>query len=236
MNFKNDPIGYAIWDFASNDSSENILVQSDLCDEDILPPRYLFRGFEEMPELEKFALENSKGKILDIGGASGCHAKYLSEKGEVVLSIDISEGSVDFMISEGLIAKQIDILNLKNEKFDTILILMNGLGIAGTLAKMPAFLSHLKSILSADGKIYCDSADIKYMYEDDEGGLWMDLNAAYYGEMKFNMKYKKIESGWFEWIYIDQEMLNKICIDVGLACSIVLKGDQQNYLAELTHK
>jgi SAM-dependent methyltransferase len=235
MNFKNDPIGYAVWDFASNKSAVNIIVESDLCDDDVLPPAYLFRTFDEMPELEKVALSKSKGKILDIGGAAGCHAQFLNEKGDDVLSIDISQGSVDFMLSEGLKAEKIDVLDLKNQKFDTILVLMNGLGIAGSLLKMRHFLSHLKSLLAENGKIYCDSADIKYMYEDEEGGVWMDLNAAYYGEMKFNMKYKTIESGWFDWIYIDQEKLNEICQATGLKCEIIFEGDQQNYLAELTH-
>ncbi|MEO9532993.1 MAG: class I SAM-dependent methyltransferase [Crocinitomicaceae bacterium] len=235
MNFEKDPIGYAIWDFSTNNSTENIIVESDLCDDDILPPPYLFRTFEEMPELEQLALKNAQGKILDIGGAAGCHAQYLSSIEKDVLSIDISQGAVDFMISEGINAEKIDVLDLNDKKFDTILILMNGLGIAGTLAKMKFFLEHLKSILSENGKIYCDSADIKYMYEDEDGGLWMDLNAEYYGEMKFNMKYKTIESGWFDWIYIDQEKLQDVCKTVGLKCDIIFEGEQQNYLAQLTH-
>ena len=235
MNFKNDPIGYAIWDFTTNQSTENIIVESDLCDDDVLPPAYLFRDYEEMPELEQIALTKAEGKVLDIGGAAGCHAFLLQSDGKNVLSIDISEGSVDFMLSEGLNAQKIDILKLEGKQFDTILALMNGLGIAGSLANMRVFLAHLKSLLSENGKILCDSADIKYMYEDEEGGIWMDLNAEYYGEMKFNMKYKSIESGWFDWIYIDQEKLQEICSEIGLKCTILFEGDQQNYLAELTH-
>ena len=235
MKFEDDPIGLAIWDYATNGPSENIVVESDICDNDIIPVPYLFRDLNEMPELEQIALRKVKGHTLDIGAGAGCHSKELIKRGIQVTAIDTSLGAVDYCISEGLNAKQKDILDLKGEKFDTLLILMNGLGLAETLEKMPAFLKHLKSLLNPNGKIICDSADIKYIFEDEEGGMWIDLNAKYYGEMKFKMSYKNIESNWFSWIYIDQEKLKEICSEVGLSCEIIFEGNNNNYLTELKH-
>ena len=41
------------------------------------------------------------------------------------------------------------------------------------------------------GKILCDSSDIRYLYEDEDGALWVDLNTEYFGNFRFQMKYKK---------------------------------------------
>lgn len=68
---------------------------------------------------------------------------------------------------------------------------MNGLGIAGTLANLEQTLLKAKSLLKPGGQILCDSSDVKFLYEEEDGSYWMDLNAQYYGEFKFKMSYKK---------------------------------------------
>ena len=60
MAFKNDPIGFAIHEFLLHKSDPNIIVKSDLCEDDVIPVNYLFRSFEEMPDIEKFALTLQK--------------------------------------------------------------------------------------------------------------------------------------------------------------------------------
>jgi hypothetical protein len=87
--------------------------------------------------------------------------------------------------------------------------------------------------LSEGGKILCDSSDIKYLYEDDEGGYWVDLNAGYYGDFKFQMNYKDHTSKWFEWLYVDLENLTSIAEKVGLLVNLLHEEDGQ-YLVELT--
>ena len=42
MAFENDPIGYAISEFSEKNAAENIIVFSDLCDDDVIPVNYLF--------------------------------------------------------------------------------------------------------------------------------------------------------------------------------------------------
>ena len=87
-----DPIGNAILDYSKHGFTENITVQSDLCDNDILPVEYLFRSYDEMPDIEQVALDAASGDILEVGAGSGCHAKYLNKKGLNTFSIDTSEG------------------------------------------------------------------------------------------------------------------------------------------------
>ncbi len=74
--------------------------------------------------------------------------------------------------------------------------MMNGIGISEKLEALKPFLAKCKSLLSENGQILLDSTDIKYLYEDEDDSVWIDLNSSYYGEFQFQMHYKE-ESGPF---------------------------------------
>ena len=233
-NFNGDPIGKAILEYAKTNKPDDIIVSSEICEDDIIPLEVLFRKYDEMPELEKLALSLAKGDVLDVGAGAGFHAKYLQDQGLNVQTIDISEGAVQFMNSNGLKANKIDFFDLKGEQFDTILMLMNGIGIAGTLSKLEKTLAHAKTLLKPGGKLYCDSSDIKYLYEDEDGSMWVDLNTEYYGNFRFQMKYKKEVGPWFDWLYIDFDNLFQSAKNAGLKASRIYNVDD-NYLAEIVN-
>lgn len=227
-----DPIGSAILDYASKRKPADIIVSSDICEDDIIPAEVLFRTYDEMPEIEKIALENCKGRVLDVGAGAGVHALELMENGHEVVAIDVSEGAVSHMRSKGIDARKISFESVKDEKFDTILLLMNGLGIAGKLSNLPSFLKHAASLLNPGGKILCDSSDIKYLYMDDEGYMWVDLNTEYYGNFRFQMKYKKDKSAWFNWLYVDFDNLFEAAKKAGLKAERIEEAED-HYLAEI---
>ena len=230
---QNDPIGEAILDFAQNKHDENIIVSSDICDDDVIPVTMLFRAYKEMPKLEQLALSLCSGKVLDIGAAAGVHAGYLQNNGYDIEAIDISPGSVAYMQSQGIPARQQNFFELESGEYDTLLLLMNGLGIAGTLANLDATLIHAKKLVTAHGKIICDSTDIKYLYEDNNGGMWVDLSSEYYGDFHFQMRYKNHSSNWFDWLYVDFDHLKKAAERTGWRAEQRYLDDD-HYLAELT--
>lgn len=228
-----DPLGSAILDFSKNKKADNITVHSDLCDDDILPTSYLFRTYDEMPEIEQKALDLCQGLVLEVGAGTGCHAKHLINNDFKTFSIDTSRGSVDYMKSQNLPCQNIAFLDYKNNHFDTILILMNGLGLAGKLKNISAFLSHAKSLLNEGGFILADSSDIRYLYEDNDGGTWIDLNSPYPGEMEFQMEYKNHKSDWFPWVYLDFETLKNEAKKSGLKATKVMENENFHYLTKL---
>ncbi|MGV3631589.1 MAG: class I SAM-dependent methyltransferase [Bacteroidota bacterium] len=230
-----DPIGKAIQDYARLKKPADIIVSSDLCEDDIIPVEVLFRSYDEMPELEKQALSLCKGKVLDVGAGAGSHAMYLQDMGLNVDAIDISPGAVDYMQSNGLHASKQNFFDLKGgPQYDTILMLMNGIGIAGKLSNLEHTLEHAKSLLKPGGQILCDSSDIKYLYEDEDGSLWIDLNSEYYGNFNFWMTYKKERGTAFDWLYADFDSLFKAAKNVGLKASRVYDKDD-HYLAKITN-
>lgn len=228
-----DPIGKAIKEFALDRRPGDIMVSSDMCEDDIIPLEVLFRTYEEMPAIEKMALDRAKGKILDVGAGAGIHANYLTDQGMDVTCIDISAGAVEHLKAIDLKAVRANFFDYSGEQFDTILMLMNGIGIAGKLSNLEATLAHAKALLKDGGRILCDSSDIRYLYEDEDGSMWVNLNTEYYGNFRFQMKYKKEKGPWFDWLYVDFDSLFQAAKNVGLKAVRVTEIDD-HYLAELT--
>ena len=229
-----DPIGQAILDYSKNKKPFDIVVSSDICDDDIIPIEVLFRTYKEMPEIEKKAIELCKGNVLDVGAGAGMHCNELIKKGLKVQALDNSEGAVQYLRNSGIEAYHSTFIDFKsNLKFDTLLMMMNGIGIAGTLSNLEKTLLHAKSLLNKGGQIICDSSDIRYLYEDEEGALWVDLNAEYYGNFRFQMHYKKVSGPWFDWLYVDYDNLHKVALKVGFKSVKILEEDN-HFLAQLT--
>lgn len=231
-----DLFGKAILDYQTNDSPENLITETSISEEDEMEVAYLFRSFSDMPQLEQTALKMAKGKILDVGCGAGSHSLYLQEKNLEVTSIDISGNAIKACQLRGLKnAKVQDIMTFENEKFDTILLLMNGAGMCGKLKKVTPFLLKLKSLLHENGQILLDSSDIIYMFDEDEdGGKWVPSENEYYGEVIFNIAYKGEKEKPFEWMYIDFNTLQNAALANGLKCELILEGEHYDYLAKLT--
>lgn len=231
-----DPMGAAIRDYHLRGKAARLRVMSSMFDEDEMPVDHLFRTFDNMPHLEQKALNMAYGKVLDIGAGARCHALALQERGMDVKAIDISPLSCKVMKERGI--KDVECVNLfckqLQGKYDTLLLLMNGTGIAGKLSQLPALLNRLKELLSEEGQILIDSSDLKYIYENEDGSMDIDLNAPYYGEVDYQMQYRDIKGEPFDWLYTDPMLLASVSKQCRLQCQIMEQGEHYDYLAKLT--
>jgi SAM-dependent methyltransferase len=230
----NDPFGEAILDFYNKGKAPDIQINTNYTEDESIPVSYFFRNENEMPELEKMAFKMCKGKVLDVGAAAGCHTLLLQKKGFNVTALEKSEQAVDVMKKQGIVkVVHADIYEYNETQYNTILLLMNGSGIGGTIKGLLKLLSHLKSLLLDDGQILIDSSDIKYLFEEEDGSLWVDLATdKYYGEMEYEVTYKKTSSK-FDWLFIDFENLQKVATMAGLQCKLVAQGEHYDFLAQL---
>lgn len=230
-----DPMGAAIYDFYEKGQAGRLRVFSPQFDEDEIPVETLFREFDEMPPLEQEALRLAEGNILDVGAGSGCHSLALQDMNKNVLAIDISPLAVQVMQESGVTAEQV---NLFDEHFvgqyDTILMLMNGSGIIGKLEYMEQFFSRMKQLLTPNGCILMDSSDLRYLFEDEDGSMLIDLAGDYYGEMEFSMQYKQIKGKSFPWLYVDFETLKLYASQYGFKAEKIKDGEHYDYLARLS--
>jgi SAM-dependent methyltransferase len=232
-----DLFGKAILDYQTNNSPEDLLTETSISEADEMSVAYLFRNYNEMPKLEQKALQLAKGKVLDVGCGAGSHTLELQNERKLnVTAIDISKNAVKACQLRGIEnVKVANILDLDTEnKFDTILLLMNGTGIFGTLNETAKYLQKLKSLLKDGGQILIDSSDLIYMFDQDEDGAYSIPADGYYGELTFTVQYKGETEETFPWLYLDYNTLQNAAIANGLQCELVAEGEHFDYLAKIT--
>ena len=229
-----DLFGQAILDYQTQNAPEDLVTETNISEADAMSVAYLFRTYQEMPKIEKKALQLAKGKILDVGCGAGSQSLFLQQKGFEITAIDISPKAIQACQLRGVKDARIQhLLELENEQFDTILLLMNGTGIFATLAETSKYLQKLKSLLTPNGQIILDSSDIIYMFDQDEDGAYMVPATGYYGELTFNVSYKAQTEDAFPWLYLDYNTLQNAAHANGLQCELLLEGNHFDYLAKL---
>jgi 2-polyprenyl-3-methyl-5-hydroxy-6-metoxy-1,4-benzoquinol methylase len=207
---KHDVIGQAGIDFMlSGNNEKSIKVWSDVAEVDFLAVRYFFRDFNEMPLLEQKALMLSKGRILDVGAGMGSHALYLQNLKMDVTALELSPLACEVMKRRGVAnVLNDDFFDLKSEvKYDTILMMMNGIGLVGKISQFPRFFKQAANLLAPGGQILIDSSDLRYLFLDDDGSLLVNLSGRYYGEVVYKMSYEECQGKRFPWLFIDDELL-----------------------------
>ncbi|MEN9335454.1 MAG: Ribosomal small subunit methyltransferase [Bacteroidota bacterium] len=230
-----DLFGQAILDFYTQNNPQPLLTETSISEEDEMDVAYLFRTFKNMPKLEQKALQLCHGRILDIGAGAGCHALYLQQKGLDVTALDHSAYAIEACRLQKIQnCIQTTVLDYNPEqRFDTIILLMNGTGIFGKLNQTAAYLQKLKSLLNPEGQILIDSSDLIYMFDEDEdGGRWIP-DHGYYGELEFTLHYKG-QKEQFPWLYLDYNTLQNAALANGFQCELVMEGKNYDYLARLT--
>lgn len=230
-----DPMGAAIYDFHKNGTADVLRVFSSQFEEDEIPVADLFREYDDMPELERIALDEASGEILDVGAGSGCHSVALMKMGKSAVAIDISPLSVEVMKERGVDALQVNLYDESfDRKFDTVLMLMNGTGIIGNLDNMPVFFERMKQLLKPGGSILIDSSDLRYLFEEEDGSLMIDLADDYYGQLDYQMQYKDVHGEPFDWLYVDFDTLAFYAEESGFDAELLAEGEHYDYLAKLT--
>ncbi len=234
MSTQSDPFGIAVTDFLEGKHLPEINVSSNLSDEETIPVPYLFRNWEEMPEKEKFALSLTKGSILDVGAGAGAHALVLQDQAKTVTALDQSALCCQAMQQRGI--RKVVCNNFfavdSSQKFDTLLFMMNGFGLAGTLDQLETFFGQCKRLLNPGGRIIGESADILYMFEDEEeeGAYLIDLNGSYYGEVQYRMHYKDSTSPEFPWLYVSMDLVTDAAGKAGFRVLDFYEGEESDYM------
>ena len=231
-----DAFGEAFQAFLDGEDP-TLTVHLDLTETEFLSASYFFRTYEEMPLLEQKALQLARGKILDAGAGAGCHSLWLHNERHQTYPIDLSPGAIAVMKQRGLErARNVSFFDLKQEKYDTILMLMNGVGLAGQLPGLPNVFRQARNLLHPEGQILLDSSDLRYMYEEEDGTFRWDLDREYYGEVVYQIEYEGRKGEPFPWLFVDHHTLTEVAENEGYNVEIIAEGPHYDYLAQLTLK
>ncbi|REE02086.1 class I SAM-dependent methyltransferase [Marinoscillum furvescens] len=221
--------GQAIRDYYRNQTTHPLVLHNSYDDPEEMSVEVFFREEEDLSVLEHLALIEAKGSVLDLGAGAGAHALILESRGFDVTALENSPGCIEVMKQSG-VTKVID-QNYQEHSatYDTVLVLMNGLGLAGTLQGLTPFLRKCKSLLRPGGQLLIDSSDISYLYE-----CGVDRPKGYYGEVRYCYEYKGEMGEWFDWLYVDQKTLATYVRQAGMQLEILHTEETDQYLARIT--
>lgn len=224
-----DILGSAIESYFLRKDDTPVRVFINKNEEPEMVPSIFFRPYKNMLKYEKIALKESQGKVLDLGCGAGCHALYLQGKGHDVTAVEISKKSVKVAQKRG-VEKVIneDWRNLSLKNFDTVLVLMNGMGLAESPAELKIMFRKLKSFLSKSGSILIDSTDVTYA----KAG-WPMLDSEYFGKVQFELKYKG-KTQCFPWLFVDFETAVQTAKSVRLNVEVLERACNGHFLLRLS--
>ncbi len=230
MNNK-DILGEALKNYYLSGISERITVHTSYGPDEEYVSEYFFRSEEELPEIEEYALLQCNNRILEIGSGAGSHALFLQNVGQNITAMDLSGGCVNVMLNRGV--KKIihgDVFQFNLREYDTIIMLMNGIGLVGSLTGLMIFLDKMEKITSPGSQLIFDSTDVRYVLKE------RIKTDHYIGQVKYQFEYRDKQGPWFDWLFIDPGKLTEYCKNTVWIPQIIYENADGHYLARLQKK
>lgn len=177
-------------------------------------------------EIEENILSRTQAPVLDVGAASGRHALMLQQRQIQVTAIDSCQKCVELMQSRGVLdAREVDIFDLDEGAWHTVLFMMETIGLVGTIDLLRTLLVHLHRIVRADGQILLDARAVQ-----SDGG-----SGHYEGELELQMRYRDTIGEVFRWLYVDFDTLCEVASDCGWTVEQIGRDEQtEAYAARLS--
>lgn len=237
--FHPDPLGAAILDYHRGDADAMAVAHCLEANSYEMTGAYMFRSLGEYPISEMVCMDACTGHILDIGAGAGAHALWLMDRGYTVTALDTSPASVQVMQERGISAQVQDVMEFRPEtRFDTLLLMMNGIGLTGTLEGLEQFFRHAKEhLLAPGGQLLFDSSDMRYLYEVPrrQGGGYRLPMDRYYGELSYQIAYRGKRGRTFKWLYVDFDTMSMYAEQAGFEAECLVT-DEYAYAAKLILK
>ena len=229
-----DPYGDALLAAYHHSSTDlPLYLHTSYGDKDEMPIDVFFRTEDDFSELESIALALCDGHVLDVGAGAGAHALYLQSRKFTVTGLEISPLAASVMQQRGVEdIVQSDFFAHRDARYDTLLFLMNGIGIAGTLTGCRTLLKHSRDLLTDRGQLLFDTSDISYLYNDFD----IEKPDHYFGEITYQYEYDSRLGSEFPWLYLDQQTLIEIANEEGWVVQILFEDEQDQYLVRMEPK
>lgn len=235
------PLTAALRAYQRGETEAAVTVRDSLGNRESLPAAYFFRTMEErdddpLLELERAALEACRGHVLDIGAGAGAHALALQERGVEVTALESDPGLVELLRERGVrrVVEGTPESLAGGPRYDTLLLLMNGWGLAGTLSELPGFLDELAAILAPGGQVLADSTDLRPLLDPDGDEDWGTGEEEYPGDIGYRMEYAGIKGEPYTFLFVDPEALERVAAEAGWTVEILARNQEEGYLSRLT--
>lgn len=230
--------------FRDGDLTATLDVYMDEGPPESMPVSLFFRSRDELMGVDRAALAMTRGRVLDGGAGVGSLALLLQEEGVRVTAVEVVPEGVDIMRERGVKdPRQGRLEDLSSDDlFDTILLLMNGTALAGTLGGLPTFMSTLARLLAPGGQVLVDSTDLLggevWAGHDPHGQIdgEVQVHEPYPGELQYQLSFRGRRGAPFPQLFVDSRTLSRLARKEGWVTEVVWRGRDRTYLARLSRE
>ena len=235
------PFAEALAACAAGETDVELRLRSSLGEDEALPVGFFFRPPDELMDFERYAVELCRGRVLDLGAGAGPHTLALQSIGRRVVAVEGSADVARLLRARGAThVVHADFRHWWRPGFDTVLMLMNGLGPLGTLAGLDRFLAHAPRFLAPGGQLLVDGAEAAPSRPSRAATAASRPPAAswppageYPGEAWIELSHAGRVGRPFRELYIDPGTLARHAAHAGWRFDVVFEDGDGAYLARL---
>ena len=222
-----------------HDGNAEYVIERDDGYVDECDAREYFIEYKEWPQHERDALEQVKGRVLDVGCGAGRVALWLQERGHEAVGIDLSPLAIEVSRARGvrecrvMDARRLD---FPEGHFDTAVMFGNNLGIGGDIPETRRMLEGLHRVIKDDGIIIASTRDP--LKTDNPVHLaYHEMNRRRGkppGLVKIRIGFRGEHDDWFELLMVGEEELAEVLEPTGWVLERICWSKGAIYTAILT--
>ena len=231
-----DAFGHMLTDFLAGEPAVGVVERDDgsvFAHE----TDYYVAPFRSWWPQERRAMRFVRGRVLDVGSGAGRVGLHLQDRGHEVVAIDVSPLAVELSRQRRLVDARTGTLDGaigKDERFDTILLLGNNLGLLGGEREGRRLLKKLARLAGDRGRLLAGSYDPYDGASDFKRG-YQERNRAH-GRMggveRVRVRYHQSATPWYDVLFASREEVAELAAGTGWVVSRFV-DDGPGYVAVL---
>jgi SAM-dependent methyltransferase len=175
-----------------------------------------FSPAEDWAATTRFACDQAKGRVLDVGAGAGRTALALQDRGHEVVALDISPGATDVCRRRGVrstfTGTVFELAEGAPEPFDSLLMLGNNLGLLGGAVQAPRLLDALASIARPGARIVGETLN-PYSTANPDHLRYHEENrrlGRLAGQLRLRVRHLQMASPWWDYLLCTPEEIEPI--------------------------
>jgi SAM-dependent methyltransferase len=231
-----DAFGHLLSDLVAGEHVVEVVERDDGC---VFTSEldYYLAPFRSWWSQERRAMRFVRGRVLDLGCGAGRVGLHLQSRGHEVVGLDVSPLAVQIARQQGLADVRLGTLESAvraDERFDTVLMLGNNLGILAGEREGRRLLRRLTGVVTERGRILAGS------YDPYEGAS--ELARRYHernrergrmgGVERLRVRYRQYATPWYDVLFASREEVALLARGTGWVARRFV-GDGAGYVAVL---
>ena len=236
-----DAFGRVLLDYMNGRTHAATIVEREDGFIEAESPRAYFDEFRRWFPVERRALRDVRGRVLDVGVGAGRVALELQQRGHTVVAIDVSPLVARVARKRGVRTVKVMALEDVDEKlgrFGTVVMFMNNFGLFESEAKARRLLRRLHDVTTEDGRIVATSSEFvgkippehsTYRRRNPERGRMP-------GQVRFRLRYRTLQTPWFDYLFVSRREMEQLLRGTGWHVSRFVQHEGESLYAAVIGK